>query len=248
MKFTGRERDGETGLDYFGARYMSGAQGRFTSADPSSPLQRTRSRDEQDEYPSNPQYWNKYAYSINNPLKYIDPDGEWPILIQLAQRLSPYADRAAKASQQYGQQAVQAASRYGQQARVWATQFFNSPIGLEITQATIETVTGSETSNLTPGGTVKGAFDVAAEGGRHAGFLRNYLGKSSKELERGIASIEREIATHLDKIKNPAKHIEGFDKLDPRQQQAPINKRWPSDIQRQREQLEMLKSLREQQE
>src|SRR5689334_7775410 len=31
---TGKERDQETGLDYFGARYFSGAQGRFTSPDP----------------------------------------------------------------------------------------------------------------------------------------------------------------------------------------------------------------------
>jgi RHS repeat-associated protein len=29
---TGKERDAETGLDYFGARYYSGAQARFTSA------------------------------------------------------------------------------------------------------------------------------------------------------------------------------------------------------------------------
>ena len=35
-RFTGRERDAETGLDYFGARYMSAAQGRFTSPDPIS--------------------------------------------------------------------------------------------------------------------------------------------------------------------------------------------------------------------
>jgi RHS repeat-associated protein len=34
MKFTGKERDAETGLDYFGARYYGGAQGRFTSPDP----------------------------------------------------------------------------------------------------------------------------------------------------------------------------------------------------------------------
>ena len=33
-KFTGKERDAETGLDYFGARYFSAAQGRFTSPDP----------------------------------------------------------------------------------------------------------------------------------------------------------------------------------------------------------------------
>ena len=33
QKFTGKERDNESGLDYFGARYFSGAGGRFTSAD-----------------------------------------------------------------------------------------------------------------------------------------------------------------------------------------------------------------------
>jgi RHS repeat-associated protein len=36
VKFTGKERDAETGLDYFGARYHSSAQGRFTSPDPIS--------------------------------------------------------------------------------------------------------------------------------------------------------------------------------------------------------------------
>ena len=34
IQFTSKERDAETGLDYFGARYMSSAQGRFTSPDP----------------------------------------------------------------------------------------------------------------------------------------------------------------------------------------------------------------------
>jgi RHS repeat-associated protein len=64
--FTGKERDAETGLDYFGARYFSGAQGRFTSPDPTF---MTRDRI------GEPQQWNLYAYTRNNPLKYVDPDG-----------------------------------------------------------------------------------------------------------------------------------------------------------------------------
>jgi RHS repeat-associated protein len=67
-KFTGKERDTETTLDYFGARYYSGGQGRWMSPDrinltskrllnPSSTL-------------------NKYVYAANNPLKYVDPNGE----------------------------------------------------------------------------------------------------------------------------------------------------------------------------
>ena len=64
--FTGQARDIDTGLDYFGARYMSAAQGRFTSPDP---LARSAS-------PALPQTWNRYSYALNNPLKYIDPDGK----------------------------------------------------------------------------------------------------------------------------------------------------------------------------
>ena len=63
--FTGKERDAETGLDYFQTRYFSSAQGRYTSPDPLMASAR----------PSNPQTWNRYAYGLNNPLRYIDPDG-----------------------------------------------------------------------------------------------------------------------------------------------------------------------------
>jgi RHS repeat-associated protein len=67
LKFTGKERDAETGLDYFGARYMSSAQGRWTSPDVVNVT---------DERLRNPgSTLNKYAYAANNPLKYIDPDG-----------------------------------------------------------------------------------------------------------------------------------------------------------------------------
>jgi RHS repeat-associated protein len=62
---TGKERDAETGLDYFGARYYSGAQGRFTSADQVFA----------DQHPRDPQSWNLYAYVRNNPLSHVDPNG-----------------------------------------------------------------------------------------------------------------------------------------------------------------------------
>ena len=64
-EFTSKERDAETGLDYFGARYFSSAQGRFTSVDP---LMASA-------HASNPQSWNRYAYALNNPLRFTDPNG-----------------------------------------------------------------------------------------------------------------------------------------------------------------------------
>lgn len=63
--FTSKERDTESGLDYFGARYYSSTQGRFTSVDPLIASGR----------PVKPQSWNRYAYVLNNPIRLIDPDG-----------------------------------------------------------------------------------------------------------------------------------------------------------------------------
>jgi RHS repeat-associated protein len=65
IQFTGKERDAETGLDYFGARYMSAAQGRFTTAD--APFA--------DQHPEDPQSWNMYTYVRNNPMTFMDPTG-----------------------------------------------------------------------------------------------------------------------------------------------------------------------------
>jgi len=65
-QYSGKERDSESGLDYFGARYYGSALGRFTSPDPKLIP---------DEF-DNPQSWNKYAYTGNNPLRYTDPDGK----------------------------------------------------------------------------------------------------------------------------------------------------------------------------
>ncbi len=55
-----------SGLDYFGARYFSGAQGRFTS--PDEPFV--------DQWEQNPQSWNLYTYARNNPLRFVDPTGQ----------------------------------------------------------------------------------------------------------------------------------------------------------------------------
>jgi len=66
QKFTGQERDTESSLDFFQARYFSGAQGRFASPDPANAGAN----------PLDPQSWNGYAYVSNNPLMYTDPDGQ----------------------------------------------------------------------------------------------------------------------------------------------------------------------------
>ena len=65
-KFTGKERDTESGLDNFGARYNASSMGRFMSPDPVF-ISADRLTD--------PQSLNLYAYVRNNPLSLVDPTG-----------------------------------------------------------------------------------------------------------------------------------------------------------------------------
>ncbi len=70
QKFTAKERDAESGLDYFGARYYGSALGRFTSPDWSAKPQAVPYVDLK-----NAQSLNLYNYMRNNPLGGVDPDG-----------------------------------------------------------------------------------------------------------------------------------------------------------------------------
>jgi RHS repeat-associated protein len=76
QKFTGHERDGETGLDYAQARYYGSALGRFTGVDPYNPIVDSEREENFRGYLGQPQNWNRYTYVWNNPLKYTDPFGE----------------------------------------------------------------------------------------------------------------------------------------------------------------------------
>src|SRR6266436_3305922 len=75
---TSKERDNETGLDYFGARYHASTQGRFTSVDPSRASVHT----------TDPQNWNRYTYVLNRVTVAIDPDGLSTILVVVNPRSS----------------------------------------------------------------------------------------------------------------------------------------------------------------
>lgn len=88
-KFTGKERDAESNLDNFGARYNSSAMGRFMTPDPAGVLAVAL---------KNPQTWNSYAYTMNNPLRYTDPTGKY--LCADSTKCDSFQDRAFEAARQ----------------------------------------------------------------------------------------------------------------------------------------------------
>lgn len=59
-KFTEKERDAETGYDYFGARYYDARIGRWLALDPLAEKYRA---------------WTLFAYTLDNPINRVDPNG-----------------------------------------------------------------------------------------------------------------------------------------------------------------------------
>jgi RHS repeat-associated protein len=103
QQFTQKERDIETGLDYFLARYYSSTQGRFTSPDEftGGPVELFDFSADAADNPtfyadlSQPQSLNKYHYCLNNPLNYVDPNGHQQALTQRIMWEQGYFQRLA---------------------------------------------------------------------------------------------------------------------------------------------------------
>ena len=134
QKFTGKERDNESGLDYFGARYFSGAGGRFTSVDPALAISL-----------KDPQTWNRYVYVKNRPLTYVDPNGLWPTHIhnqlyrealpglsesqlEIIKKASQYADTQLPHMLQHRRHYTRRPTSRGDTARQQSIDFINQQI------------------------------------------------------------------------------------------------------------------------
>ena len=99
-KFTGKERDMETGLYYYGARYLDSRTSRWISGDPAvgeyvpeAPVN-DEARKRNGNLPGQGGVFNYvnlhvYHYAGNNPVKYIDPNGRNSKLPLMKMSMSP---------------------------------------------------------------------------------------------------------------------------------------------------------------
>lgn len=82
--FTGKEQDPETQLGYFHHRYLNTQNGQFITPDPVFAM---------DNRFTDPQLWSPYAYGRNNPVVYVDPDGQ---VVRLFTTLAKFTYKAGK--------------------------------------------------------------------------------------------------------------------------------------------------------
>lgn len=229
LKFAAMERDLTSLNDYVHARYQSSVLGRFLSPD----LLGGR--------PEDPQTWNRYAYARNNPLKYVDPDGK---------AFDTFVDVVFIAYDLFdiGRTVIGGDT-------VTETQF--KALGGDVVGALIPGLTGigagirrlgnlddatklvQKTKSLDA---VADAYEIAQQGGRHAGTLRNYQGRSLKEITNAVRGYEKNVAEHIDKLANPSRYAKDWAALTPRQQQGLLRK-WEKDLRRNKELAVLMRSL-----
>ena len=89
------------------------------------------------------------------------------------------------------------------------------------------------------------AYETAFEGGKHSGFLKNYIGRNADEINKAIKSMQtgkQGINAHLDKIANPSKYVADWNGLRPGHQQNLLNG-WQNTVTKHTEQIQILKTI-----
>jgi len=193
--------------------------------------------------PKVPQSWNRYAYAIGNPLKYVDPDGEAVMISgetpeerqRQRERVQMMADLAVPGPAAMGVGGAAARGGVGLLGRL-----IRRIPGLSRLSGAAKPA--AKPLANTAARTVNAAYETAVVGGRHAGTLRNYAGRSLSEIQSGVAGYERQVALHAEKLANPAQAVENWGQLAA-QEQAGLLAKWYKDLVRNQELADVLRGL-----
>lgn len=86
------------------------------------------------------------------------------------------------------------------------------------------------------------AYEAAKAGGRHSGWYQEQLANGVRQIVKGIRSIERQLTDHEQWLANPDAKVDDWLVRDERYR-AGLLRRWQRDVQRHREQIEILNGI-----
>jgi len=220
-------------LTYAGARYYAQDIGRFTRIDPVSFKIASSGELEQEnnvsalELLARPQSLNNYSYSLNNPIVYVDPDGELFdfiidigfTLYDLGNIVYQFITNGSVDTSEWTNLGLDAGSIFipgvaglGMVKRITA----------KVAEAGVKIyVKASEIKNIIK--SADKAYDVAKNGGKHFGEYKNYVNRTDRELVDSVASHMKNVEEHIDKLANPEKYIDDFANKTERDIQGQLN-------------------------
>lgn len=91
--------------------------------------------------------------------------------------------------------------------------------------------------------TMGNAYAVALAGGKHAGLLARLKDEGPKQLRKGVASQQKRLEAHLEKLADPAAIVPDWGQRSPLYQQGLLRK-WRGEVEDAREQIEIIKEYR----
>ena len=199
LKFTGHERDengsgGAGMLDYMHARYCSPGLGRFLSIDPIGSTRLLR-----------PQSWNRYTYSLNNPIKYLDPDGR-----ETRAALLFEADAQAVLSGEMSHADFRASNIARGKGALVAISFFIPGPEDAVLGAVATRGVGSSLAGRVAGffKRLTGRVDSISPSSR---ISSDTFGRLAPQAQRSVRSLEKRIAEHREKLIAYRKNPTAFD-------------------------------------
>jgi hypothetical protein len=167
------------------ARYYSGNLGRFLSVDPGASVNSLT-----------PQTWNKYHYSLGNPLKFIDPDGA---LIVTPVRL-PNFERNAKIRSSTKHFIEEKLPVCGKQVAALLDVLVMSQLPPESMEELVENANANLVAMATPMGPAARALGAKSLGT-----------KGVTQIGRQIRGLQKQLDIHLKKLDDFRANPDKFD-------------------------------------
>jgi len=187
---SGKERDTETGLDYFGARYYGSSMGRFLSPDPIAGTL------------ANPQSLNKYAYVLNSPLIATDPTGMTVNWINDADRKDKEKLRQAQQRQRdYEKRMGQLRKSKDSRDRAVAATYDRLQASSTVFRVTTDSTQSSASGMISPDKTGEADYVIGLKGPSNAYGNMPDMQREGHEFEHGRQVLDGELS--FDSSGNP---------------------------------------------